>query len=175
MSPLSLPELGGDLGAGPALVVLASSESSSAAERDFLLLLLDLPDAFVSELFVFLPLDVEPFVWAGSPPSSCASGARLGGGADGRGAELSALAASNRSTLDAGPHICRPLARDVVDVALVVGRNGALVVLKKHSRGHAAQIEHGKRHVLVFIIGSVLRRGAESQRAVRGAIAHPRR
>ena len=128
MSPLSLPELGGDLGAGPALVVLASSESSSAAERDFLLLLLDLPDAFVSELFVFLPLDVEPFVWAGSPPSSCASGARVGGGADGRGAELSALAASNSSTLDAGPHICRPLARDVVDVALVVGRNGALVL-----------------------------------------------
>ena len=127
MSPLSLPELGGDLGAGPALVVLASSESSSAAERDFLLLLLDLPDAFLSELF--LPLDVEPFVWAGSPPSSCASGARLGGGADGRGAELSALAASNRSTLDAGPHICRPLARDVVDVALVVGGNGTLVVV----------------------------------------------
>ena len=74
VSPLSLPELGGDLGAGPALVVLASSESSSAAERDFLLLLLlDLPDAFLSELFLPLvvePFDVEPFVWAGSPPSS---------------------------------------------------------------------------------------------------------
>ena len=76
MSPLSLPELGGDLGAGPALVVLASSESSSAAERDFLLLLLDLPDAFLSELF--LPLDVEPFVWAGSPPSSCRARASVG-------------------------------------------------------------------------------------------------
>ena len=76
MSPLSLPELGGDLGAGPALVVLASSESSSAAERDFLLLLLDLPDAFLSELF--LPLDVEPLVWAGSPPSSCRVRASVG-------------------------------------------------------------------------------------------------
>ena len=100
MSPLSLPELGGDLGAGPALVVLASSESSSAAERDFLLLLLDLPDAFVSELFVFLPLDVEPFVWAGSPPSSCRARASVGEpmGAE-RSSQLSQLQIVVRSTL----------------------------------------------------------------------------
>ena len=99
MSPLSLPELGGDLGAGPALVVLASSESSSAAERDFLLLLLlDLPDAFLSELF--LPLDVEPFVWAGSPPSSCRARASVGEpmGAE-RSSQLSQLQIVVRSTL----------------------------------------------------------------------------
>ena len=112
MSPLSLPELGGDLGAGPALVV-ASSESSSAAERDFLLLLLDLPDAFVSELF--LPLDVESLVWAGSPPSSFVG--------------LNFCRSNAMEIHSNAERRFAPLARDVVDVALVVWGSGALVVV----------------------------------------------